>query len=100
MRAWLRSWAVSLRLARRGMLRNKGRSALVTSMIGVPVLALAFAAVTYDTFSLTRDERVTRAMGHADAIVTWFQDSDLDDQSPTGNPLKPTVKTDERLLAL
>jgi putative ABC transport system permease protein len=99
--AWLRSWGISLRLARRGMLRSRGRSLLIIAMIGVPVLALTFAAVTYDTFTLTPDEKITRSIGTADASVQWFDDRDLDDTTPgTGVVPKPTVKTDERLLAL
>lgn len=101
MRAWLRSWAVSLRLARRGMWRSKGRSLLIIAMIGVPVLALTFAAVTYDTFSLTREEKIARTMGVSDAIASWWNDQSLDDSStPTGRQPPPTAKTDERLLAL
>jgi putative ABC transport system permease protein len=100
-RAWLRSWGVSLRLARRGMLRAKGRSLLIIAMIGTPVMALAFAAVTYDTFKLTHDEKMARAMGTSDAIASWFDDRSLDDTStPTGPQPPPTAKTDDRLLAL
>lgn len=98
MSVWLRSWGVSLRLARRGMLRAKGRSLLIIAMIGVPVLGLAFAAVTYDTFNLTPAEKTTRAMGSADAIVSWYDDLPLDADRSAPNPAAPTAKTDERLL--
>ena len=60
--SWLRSWSVSLRIARREARRNKGRSALVLAMIGLPVLGLSFAAVSYDMFSLTKPELVDRRL--------------------------------------
>lgn len=101
MSAWLRSWAVSLRLARRGMKRAKGRSLLIVAMIGVPVLALTLAAVTYDTFNLTHEEKMDRAMGTSDAIASWYEDRSLDDTTPLSGPVPPpSEKTDERLLAL
>jgi putative ABC transport system permease protein len=65
------SWATALRVARREARRAKGRSALVVVMIAVPVLGLAFAAVSYDMFTLTPDEKADRAMGAADARVAW-----------------------------
>ena len=100
MRSWLRSWGVSLRLARRGMLRAKGRSLLIIAMIGVPVLALTLAAVTYDSFRLTPEEKMARVMGTADATASWFDDQPLDQSTSADPPPLPTVKTDERLLAL
>ncbi|MBB5872276.1 putative ABC transport system permease protein [Allocatelliglobosispora scoriae] len=69
--SWLRSWAVSLRIARREARRNRGRSLLVLAMIGLPVLGLSFAAVSYDMFNLTRPELIERRLGAADALVSW-----------------------------
>ncbi|NUT35647.1 MAG: FtsX-like permease family protein [Hamadaea sp.] len=104
---WLRSWGVSLRLARREARRHKGRSAMVAALIGAPVVALAFIAVTYDTFDLTREEKLTRLMGAADALVNWGGDSPVQQIGDSGmatqvmppsGPAKP--KTDATLLAL
>ena len=67
----LTSWLTALRIARREARRAKGRSALVIAMIGLPVLALAFAAVSYDMFHLTAPEQATRALGAADAKINW-----------------------------
>ena len=44
----MRSWLVALRIARREARRAKGRTALIVAMIALPVLALTFAAATYD----------------------------------------------------
>jgi putative ABC transport system permease protein len=44
---------------------------LVTAMIGLPVAALAFAAVTVDMFRLTPMESLDRTAGAADAVVLW-----------------------------
>jgi putative ABC transport system permease protein len=71
MRASIASWRVALRIARREAARAKGRSALVLVMLAIPVLGLAFAAVSWDMFTLTPDERADRAMGTADARITW-----------------------------
>ncbi|HEX6871752.1 MAG TPA: FtsX-like permease family protein, partial [Micromonosporaceae bacterium] len=65
------SWRTALRVARREARRAKGRSALVIVMIALPVLALSFAAVTYDMVTLTGAERADRTMGAADARIRW-----------------------------
>jgi putative ABC transport system permease protein len=65
------SWLTALRLARREARRARGRSALVVAMIALPVLALSFAAVSYDMFRLTPGEQATRTLGAADAKINW-----------------------------
>jgi putative ABC transport system permease protein len=64
-------WRTALRIARRQMRRAKGRSTLVVAMIAVPVAAMSFVAVAYDTFTLTPDEEADRVMGTADAAIAW-----------------------------
>jgi putative ABC transport system permease protein len=68
---FLGTWVTALRVARREARRSKGRSAMVVVMIAFPVLGLAFAAVSYDMFTLTPGERADRVMGTADARVRW-----------------------------
>jgi putative ABC transport system permease protein len=110
-------WRTAIRIARREARRATGRSALVVAMITLPVAALAFAAVTQDTFRLTPDERAGRLMGRAQAVVTWSDDGPVH-QEPTSllsgpvNPVRPDaggpdaapstapLRTMERLLAL
>ncbi|MCX4473855.1 ABC transporter permease [Micromonospora sp. NBC_01655] len=75
--AALRSWRAALRIARREAGRARGRTALVLAMITLPVLALAFAAVSYDMSRLTRAERIDRQLGTADAELRWLADGPL-----------------------
>jgi len=103
-------WRTALRVARREARRAKGRSGLVLAMIAVPVAALAFGAVNYDSFTLTPQEQADRLMGTAQAAVIWPFDGPVDqdptyldfasnaafDDGRTPSP-EPTV---ERLLAL
>ena len=69
--SFLSSWRTALRIAWRESARAKGRSALVVTMIALPVLALTFAAVSYDMFTLTATEKIDRTMGAADARIRW-----------------------------
>jgi putative ABC transport system permease protein len=71
----MRSWRAALRIARRELRRAKGRAVMVIAMIAIPVAALAFAAVSYDTFRLSPGEQADRAMGTAQAAVRWPQDT-------------------------
>jgi putative ABC transport system permease protein len=70
----MRAWLVALRIARREARRAKGRSALVLALIGLPVLAFTFFAVTYDTFDLTPAEKADREYGTADFKFTQLFD--------------------------
>lgn len=76
-------WLTALRVARREARRAKGRSALVVALIGLPVFALAFAAVSYDSFRLTTEQELDRELGAADAEVQWPYRGPLQ-QDPTG----------------
>lgn len=77
----LGSWRTALRIARREARRSRGRTALVLAMIALPVLALSFAAASYDMAELTPAERLDRRLGGADAELRWvaaspvFQDA-------------------------
>jgi len=81
---FISSWRTALRVARREAARAKGRSALVVAMIGLPVLCLAFAAVSYDMFHLSPAENADRAMGTADARIYWDSRNQIE-QSPQGD---------------
>jgi putative ABC transport system permease protein len=105
------SWRTALRVARREASRAKGRALLVVAMIAIPVAALAFAAVSYDTFELSPQERADRTMGSAQAAVRWPFDGPAH-QSPDGRDYYPATfqqqqqqrpasqPTMERMLAL
>ncbi|SBV27302.1 ABC transporter permease [Micromonospora krabiensis] len=68
------SWRAALRIARREARRARGRTALVLAMITLPVLALSFLAASYDMAKLTREERIDRQLGAADAVLRWTGD--------------------------
>jgi putative ABC transport system permease protein len=70
-------WRAALRVARREARRARGRSALVISMIALPVAAMVFASVTYDTFTLRPDEEADRLMGAGQAAMRWPQEDPL-----------------------
>ncbi|HVU71496.1 MAG TPA: FtsX-like permease family protein [Mycobacteriales bacterium] len=62
--------ALTLRIARRDALRARGRSALVVAMIGLPVLGVGAADVLYRTYQLSPDQKASREMGAADAMLS------------------------------
>ncbi|MFJ8755355.1 FtsX-like permease family protein [Streptomyces sp. NPDC102441] len=66
----LSGWRAALRIARRDALRAKGRSALVVSMIALPVLGVTAADVTYRSSTPTVAENLTAEMGAADAVFS------------------------------
>jgi putative ABC transport system permease protein len=75
-------WLTALRIARRDARRARGRTALVIALIGLPVLGLAFVAVSIDTFRLSPAERADRELGTGDAVLEWQFDSPVR-QHPT-----------------
>jgi putative ABC transport system permease protein len=79
----MRSWRTALRIARREARRARGRALLVVAMIAIPVAALAFAAVDYDTFDLSPAEQADRRMGSAQAAVSWPFDAAVRQQADT-----------------
>ncbi|WP_328424637.1 ABC transporter permease [Micromonospora sp. NBC_00389] len=71
------SWRAALRIARRESRRARRRTALVLAMIALPVLVLAFLAVSYDMAELTPQERIDRRLGVADAELRWITDTPI-----------------------
>ena len=64
------SWRACLRIARRDALRAPGRSLLVLVMVALPIIGMTAADVLYRTSQLDPAEKVTRAMGAADAVLS------------------------------
>ncbi|OLB80497.1 MAG: hypothetical protein AUI14_06520 [Actinobacteria bacterium 13_2_20CM_2_71_6] len=103
----MKSWRTALRIARREAARAKGRAVLVVAMIALPVAALTFGLVNYDSYTLTPTEQADRQMGTAQALVAWPFDEPAH-QDPTefvfyapGGPPQPgPAPTEDRLLAL
>src|SRR5262249_8773494 len=99
------SWRTAIRIARREARRAKGRSALVIAMIALPVLFLAFAAASYDMFTLTGSEKADQTMGTGTAPISrstrqaMFQMPDPTEGlfsagEPVGDSSKPPTEAD------
>lgn len=66
------SWRVSLRIARRDVLRAKGRNLLVVLMIGIPVLLVAGMSLTFRSVAASDATATLRSLGGAEALVRGF----------------------------
>ncbi|KQX61768.1 FtsX-like permease family protein [Angustibacter sp. Root456] len=64
-----RGWRAALRVARRDVLRAKGRNALVVAMVGLPVLGVTTFATVYTTDDVSPVEALPQQMGAAQAQV-------------------------------
>lgn len=73
----------ALRLAWRGIRREKGRSALIVVLIGLPVLAVTAFFTLYATYELDAREALPGRLGSADALI-WAV-GDVAVQSPDGS---------------
>ncbi|MFC0106757.1 FtsX-like permease family protein [Kibdelosporangium aridum] len=98
-------WRAALRIARREAKRAKARSALIIAMIALPVTALSFAAVLYDTFEPTPTDNVRRELGAAQASLVWQTETPITQGSypfhtyVATRPGEKIARTDEQLLA-
>ncbi|MDO3700601.1 ABC transporter permease [Micromonospora sp. C28SCA-DRY-2] len=100
------SWRAALRIARREARRARGRTALVLAMITLPVLALSFAAASYDMSELSRAEQLDRQLGTADAELRWVARGPVAQSAwgegwrHEGDPAQPAPVTAEQVGAL
>lgn len=69
MRRLLIAWTSALRMARRDVLRSRGRSVLVAVMVGTPVLLTVVLSTLVATASVSPKENVAGTMGGAQAIA-------------------------------
>jgi putative ABC transport system permease protein len=66
---WLAGWRVAIRIARRDARRYKWRSALIVTMVGLPVLLLTGGTTLMATIDVSMAESVPRVMGSAQARI-------------------------------
>ncbi|HTF06765.1 MAG TPA: FtsX-like permease family protein [Asanoa sp.] len=103
------AWRTALRIALREARRAKGRTAMVLVLITLPVVGLAFAAVTFDMFNLRPAEKIDRPVGAADARIQWYDRTPLrqnldgenwnaEQASPPGRQAEPFQPTERDLL--
>jgi putative ABC transport system permease protein len=83
-----RAWRPALRVARRDVLRAKGRHALVAVMVGLPVLAVSTFATVYTTNDVSPVEALGQRLGTTQAQVLPVARTPLD-QSATGDNWSP-----------
>jgi putative ABC transport system permease protein len=81
-------WRPPLRIAWRTARRSPGRTALIAALIGVPVLAAAFADTFVHTNDLSPQVRASRELGTADALLT-ITDRTRVTADPTGGFYPP-----------
>lgn len=79
------------RIARREMLRARGRSTLIVLMIAAPIAVMTFADVTLHMSNLTTTERVRQKTGAADVRLHWtmlpeIRQNARGDSVPVGDP--------------
>lgn len=84
-------WRTAVLVAWREAKRAKGRSALVLSMIVLPVFALSFIAVGYRTFELSPREKADRTMGTTQAILQWERANPVQQQPDQLNAFRETM---------
>ena len=77
------SWRPALRIARRTVLRSRGRSLLIVILVGLPVAGATYADVIARTFSSPARE-AHRSLGSADAAVTVTPAERLPAYDPRG----------------
>ncbi|MFT4295499.1 MAG: hypothetical protein QM582_08810 [Micropruina sp.] len=70
-RSWWTGWRLALRMARRDVRRDRGRSWFVWLMIAVPVAILAAAQVLTASFDLSPIERARLITGGNQAAIAW-----------------------------
>jgi putative ABC transport system permease protein len=97
--AGLRAWRPALRIARRDLLRSKGRNALVVSMVGIPVLLICTGSILLATGDVSAREALPGQLGRAQAAITPAGrapiDQDLEGSfQQAAGPVAPDVKDD------
>ncbi|HEX3004349.1 MAG TPA: FtsX-like permease family protein, partial [Angustibacter sp.] len=80
-----RGWRAALRVARRDVLRAKGRSALVVVMVGLPVLGVSAFATVWSTDNVSPIEALPRQLGATQAWVQPVSRSPIDQRADGGN---------------
>ena len=84
----LAGWRPALRVARRDLVRHKGRNALVAVMVGLPVLAVSTFATVYETNDISPVEQLNQQLGQTQALVNPAWRGPID-QLPDGSNWQP-----------
>jgi putative ABC transport system permease protein len=90
----------ALRIARRGVGRNRWRNALVVLLVALPVAAMSAMMTFFATTTPSPDARATDYMGRADLIVSAngsATTAELERRLPAGSTVEAFAWLDERL---
>jgi putative ABC transport system permease protein len=99
----------AVRMARRDVWRNRGRSALIAVMIALPVLATSTLSVVYRSDQRDPQDIVQAALGDESQALIFYQSGVRVSQGPngiaggssgTGDPAVPKAQTEAQLRAL
>ena len=82
----MRAWRPALRIARRDVLRARGRSALVVAMVGLPVALVTALATLYVTNEVSATESIPLRIGSTAAELQYYGGGPVA-QDPEGNSL-------------
>ncbi|MGN6751054.1 MAG: FtsX-like permease family protein [Intrasporangium sp.] len=66
---WRAGWRVALRMARRDVRRHRGRSILITVMVGLPVLLLVAGSTLWFSEDLDTEERLPLQVGQSQGYL-------------------------------
>jgi putative ABC transport system permease protein len=77
----MRGWRVALRIARRSVLRNRGRSALIVVLVGLPIAAATYVDVIARTFT-SPDLTAQHMVGSADGAISITSQRSLQRYDP------------------
>lgn len=91
----LATWRLAVRVGRRDVLRSKGRSALIMTMVGTPVLLTVMLTTLVASNELSPKERIADDMGSAAAFATYLGGTVV--QSPDAANIGSMDEPDERL---
>lgn len=101
---WWSTWRVSVRLARRELLRHRGRSLLIAGMVGLPVVALVAGVTLWSTNDIQPAEGIPYLLGQSQARITKASDQAIDQDAygalllaPGKPPLQPGTASVEVL---
>jgi putative ABC transport system permease protein len=86
------------RVARRDVVRHRGRSVLVIALVGLPVAAMVAGTALYRTTTPTQERSDTAQFGNADLLAYNTTRSELETYLPPGSVVEASVSGTATLL--
>ena len=86
------------RLGRRHIARHRGRSALITLLVLLPVAAMVAGISIFQTMQPTSEEQTVHRMGRADLIGQAPSEAELREHLPAGSTIEALLHIEARLI--